>query len=156
MSNFLSQKRRVILAKQNLINELSKQSNMIYYDGIANLRAVKAFGKESTEVRHYALKWSTYHEKEYDRDWIQFYKTAILNVIQVSMKVVLIAYCFYSIHHGAMTVGTMLYVFHLLSILDTNTLSTYLPQKVADSISRHAARSPIKDQSWGHRNPSML
>jgi ABC-type multidrug transport system fused ATPase/permease subunit len=93
---------------QEELNDLAHDAGRSLYDGISNVRSVKSFGKENEETGRYEKKWSKYHQHEYTTERIEFTRTSVQNFIEISMRVVLLIFCFYAVVSGEMTVGTML------------------------------------------------
>ncbi|MBI4141154.1 ABC transporter ATP-binding protein [Candidatus Woesearchaeota archaeon] len=104
---FLSKK---IAKGQARLNVLSELANKTLYDGMANVRSVKAFGKEIAETLNYARKWTAYHLFEYivERWW--FVQGFIQKIIEISMRTSVLAYCVYAVFNGSLTVGQVILI----------------------------------------------
>lgn len=90
---------------QAKLNKLSDIANRTLFDGVANVRTVKAFGKEVGEVLLYAKKWSGYHNFEYGVERLWFIQDFLQTAIEVSMRTALLIYCVYSAIKGSLTIG---------------------------------------------------
>ncbi len=95
---------------QMRLNILSETANKTLYDGMANVRSVKAFGKEVAEMLNYARKWTSYHLFEYvvERWW--FVQGFVQKIIEISMRTIVLAYCVYAVFNGSLTVGEVILV----------------------------------------------
>jgi ABC-type multidrug transport system fused ATPase/permease subunit len=104
MTYFMGEK----MAKgQDEINKLADDAGRSLYDGISNVRSVKAFGKENEETCRYERKWTAFHLREYALERINFTRTSIQSVLEIGLRVMLIILSFYAIAQGTMSVGTM-------------------------------------------------
>lgn len=94
-----------IVEGQAKLNKLADKANRTLFDGVANVRTVKAFGKEMEEVNLYAKKWSGYHNFEYGVERLWFTQDFLQTAIEVSMRTALLVYCVYAAINGSLTVG---------------------------------------------------
>ena len=99
-----------IVLKQIKLNKMWSESDRTLYDGIANVRSVKAFGKEKEETANYARKWSGYHLYEYGVERLAFTQDFLQNLIEVIMRTGVLAYCIYSSIQGTITVGEIILI----------------------------------------------
>jgi len=102
---FLSQK---IVAGQAKLNIMAENSYRTLYDGVANVRAVKAFGKEKEETHNYEKKWSGYHTFEYSVERLWFIQDFCQTMIETVMRTLVLAYCIYAAFQGMYTVGEVI------------------------------------------------
>lgn len=86
------------------------ESDRTLYDGIANVRSVKAFGKEKEETANYSRKWSGYHLYEYGVERLWFAQDFLQNLIEVVMRTGVLAYCIYSSMQGTISVGEIILI----------------------------------------------
>lgn len=103
----LSQK---IARGQAKLNKLGDIANQALYDGVANVRTVKAFGQEIKETKHYADKWSAYHFFEYTIERLWFTQEFLQTIIEISMRTLILAYCVYKTFNGELTIGQFILV----------------------------------------------
>ncbi len=104
---FLSQK---IVAGQAKLNILAEDASRTLYDGVANVRGVKAFGKEKEETQNYAKRWSGYHTFEYGVERLWFIQDFCQTMIETMMRTIVLGYCVYATFQGILTVGEVILI----------------------------------------------
>ncbi|MBI4918728.1 ABC transporter ATP-binding protein, partial [archaeon] len=102
---FISKK---IAKGQARLNYLAETSNRALYDGVGNVRTVKAFGKELYEKEYYAKKWSGYHTFEYGVEKLWFIQDFLQTAIEITTRTALLVYCVYAAYKGSITVGQVI------------------------------------------------
>ena len=93
---------------QTRLNYLAEISNRAFYDGVGNVRTVKAFGKETYEKNYYARKWSSYHNFEYGIEKLWFIQSFLQTVIEIISRTALLIYCVYAAYKGFITIGQVI------------------------------------------------
>jgi ABC-type multidrug transport system fused ATPase/permease subunit len=116
--------------KAELLSFLTDGASKTLYDSLANVRAVKTFGRDWEEAGRYAGRWSgsfscsssflycriltccltlyaAYHQLEYELDKINFNRISVQQVLESAMRFLLLGFCYYAIMGKNMTVGTM-------------------------------------------------
>ncbi len=96
-----------IAAGQAHLNVLSEIANRTLYDGVANVRTVKAFGKEKEETKNYATKWSGYHLYEYGIERLWLIQDFLQSTIEISMRTIVLGYCAYTTYNGSISIGEL-------------------------------------------------
>ncbi|MBI5064978.1 ABC transporter ATP-binding protein [Candidatus Woesearchaeota archaeon] len=99
---------RKIAKGQAHLNYLAETSNRALYDGVGNVRTVKAFGKEGYEKEYYAKKWSGYHTFEYRVEKLFFIQDFIQTTIEITTRTALLIYCVFAAFKGYITVGQVI------------------------------------------------
>ena len=108
---------RHIAAMQERVNSLYHIAARTWYDGVGNMRYVKAFGRETAETEHYASKWDAFHSLEYatERWWLtqSFIQKAIESVVRIAV----LAYALSCVFAGRLSIGevVMLMTFQQLT-----------------------------------------
>jgi len=101
---------RTIALKQASLNRLERTANRALYDGVSNVRTVKAFGKEDQEPEYYAKRWSKYHSFEYGVERLWFTQEFLQTVIEVTLRTALLTYCIYAIYSQQITLGQLILI----------------------------------------------
>ena len=111
---------------QEITSYYNRKAAQYLYDGLANVKVVKAFGREYYEtgtnypnflfhsnlyiylyLAQYAARWSSFHKSEYDTEVLNFNRVLIQSFFDLFMRCVLLYYLFINITAGKMTVGSI-------------------------------------------------
>ena len=95
---------------QARLNILSEIANKTLYDGMTNVRAVKAFGREQAETNNYAQKWTAYHIFEYKVERLWFVQGLAQKAIEITLRTGMLAYGVYAVFNGLLTVGQVILI----------------------------------------------
>ncbi len=93
---------------QNKINEVERDSFRTYFDGVGNLRYVKAFGREKSETEIYAKKWNKFHLLEYFLSKMFIKQNFLQKLIETSMRFVLLIAAVLAVKNNTLTVGEVM------------------------------------------------
>src|SRR3989344_5120681 len=96
---------RRIAKGQARLNKLADKAQRTLFDGCANVRTAKAFGRESHEVALYAQRWDKYHREDnaVERIWLQ--QSIFQTAIEAFSRIAFLSFSVYSFSQGTMTVG---------------------------------------------------
>jgi ABC-type multidrug transport system fused ATPase/permease subunit len=92
---------------QEITSYYNRKAAQYLYDGLANVKVVKAFGREYYETAQYAARWSSFHKSEYETEVLNFNRVLIQSFFDLFMRCVLLYYLFINITAGKMTVGSI-------------------------------------------------
>lgn len=101
---------RRIATKQTHLNKLGHLANKVFYDGVGNVRAVKAFGKEIDETKNYSKRWSAYHKFEYEIERLWFTQDFVQTVIEATMRTAVLGYSVLAVIYNQLTIGQAILV----------------------------------------------
>lgn len=103
----ISQKITVGQARLNILENIASRT---LYDGVANVRTVKSFGREKGETQNYASKFIAYHLFEYCVEKLWFKQTFIQSALETFLRALLIAYSIYAVIKGKLTIGQVILI----------------------------------------------
>lgn len=96
-----------MVSLQTVINRVDHASSRTFYDGVGNLRYVKTFGKERSEVARYAALWDKVHSLEYVQQKNFVWQGFLQKVVEVIMRAVLIIAGIIAVRKGALSIGEL-------------------------------------------------
>ncbi len=99
-----------IAKAQGKLNRLETKASRALYDGVSNVRAVKAFGKEELETKYYAGRWDKYHSHEYKVERLWFTQEFIQTAIEVILRIAILTYCIYAVINNKITIGQLILI----------------------------------------------
>ena len=96
---------RRIVKMQAHLNRLDHTATRTYFDGVANMRYVKTFGREMAETENYVRKWDRYHIFEYRTQRAWLWQSFWQKFIETAMRAVLLIAAVIAVRQGTLTLG---------------------------------------------------
>lgn len=90
---------------QNKLNKLYKNAERALFDAAMNIRTVKTFAKEQSEMERYKQRWDTFHGHEYQVEKVYFVQSVVFTVMDIGTRGLILLISLAALQGSGATIG---------------------------------------------------